>query len=282
MAIDLQTWVPKLLIETPVDIGGTVITAEYWNSLWLLHREQGDDTSAVLKALIDALYASVLHATEGASYITNPELYTGGPLTVAEQLAEIQAAVEANTSALLLTRSTATALDHNDISDITGTSAADCHPISAITGLETALAAITAGAVSAFDHNDIGTRDAVDAHPIAAITGLATALLELTSADNILYDPTTSVAVKLLALEQAIAAITGGAVALYHNNILSRDSVDAHPISAITGLQAAINSANSTSLGYYNALLTNKQNKITASTADPSGGVDGDVWIKYG
>lgn len=88
---------------------------------------------------------------------------------------------------------------------LTGRSTVDSHPMSAITGLQSALDA--AGAIPS--HSVLTDREAVDSHPIVAITGLQTALDTASAIPN-------------------------------HSQIGSRDVADAHPVSAITGLQTVL------------------------------------------
>ena len=47
-----------------------------------------------------------------------------------------------------------------------------------------------------------------------------------------------------------------------------------HTIASVTGLQAALDAKEPT-------VAADRKRKITISTADPSGGADGDIWIKY-
>lgn len=46
-----------------------------------------------------------------------------------------------------------------------------------------------------------------------------------------------------------------------------------HTIAQVTGLQTALNGKEAT-------LNTDQKRKITISTSDPSGGTNGDIWIK--
>jgi len=173
--------------------------------------------------------------------------------------------------ALAHRRSTDIALDHTNPLDIANTDQADCHPIAAITGLQAMLDAITAGAVSAFDHNDIGDRDVADCHPTSAITGLDAALgnlvtgLSTLTSSNIAHAG-SNVATKLASIDATIAALSGNMSEIAHNDLASRDASDAHSMAAITGLVTA---------------LAGKQKTITSGTAAPSGGSDGDIYIRY-
>lgn len=235
MSIILAEWTPKKITNLPDEQPGDVVTGERWQELWKLVIEQGDYNSDTIALLLQH-YFDFVNDTEAA---------------------------------LLTKRDTTVVLDHNNIADITGTDAANCHPISAITGLQTILDNISAGAVSAFAHNDIGSRDAADAHPIASITGLEaqlTALAEPKTTADITHAPAQTLAQKLAAMDSTIALLSGGIEVLEHNDLTARTAADAHPMSAITGLVTT---------------LAGKQTKITYGTADPTGGSDGDVYIKY-
>jgi hypothetical protein len=120
---------------------------------------------------------------------------------------------------------------------LTGRDAVDSHPISAITGLQSALDANPT-------HNELDGRDGADAHPISAIEGLQTAL------DTASAIPSHSVLTDREVVDShPISAITGLQAALdtvgaipNHNALTARDVVDAHPIAAITNLQTALDS----------------------------------------
>ena len=283
--LNLATWAPQLIVNIPGDLPGTIITSERWIELWQLSIGQGDYTGNSLRELMDNILTY--------------------RMTTAEELAALTLALEGK-------RDVATALDHNVLTDITGTDAADCHPISAITNLQTVLDGISAGALGVFSHNDIGSRDAVDAHPISAITGLATAIGTLETvagwehndlpardaasahpATSIVMADATTVQAKIASILSTIASITGNIEEITHNNLAGRSTSDAHPMTAITGLTAALavltNAINviNTSGTVYNSnrlgglAAASWQRKITASTSDPSGGTDGDVWVKY-
>lgn len=315
---DLSTWIPKLLIDDVNDLGGTPVTADAWNTLWLRHRTQGDDTANTLKQLIDEWYSTFWHGTDAAQFLTNPALYPSGSLNVHGQLLELvdhiddaELRLDQLETALLGYRPLATQLVHNTDLTTASRSAADCHPMSAITGLEQALYNITAGEVAAFAHNAIGYRDTVDAHPMSAITNLESTLTsilgDISTINGTLLDLgldctdveyTTGVTLlqKLNNMDGIISGLSGGTPSINHADILLRDAADSHPMAAITGLvealagkQATISNATSTEIGYLSgvtsalqAQLDNKQTKITASTSAPSGGNDGDVWIVYG
>jgi hypothetical protein len=77
--------------------------------------------------------------------------------------------------------------DHNDL---TGRSAADAHPTSAVTGLDAALSALAAADITA--HGDLTGRSDVDSHPTSAITGLDAALNALVALSPALLDNSTT------------------------------------------------------------------------------------------
>lgn len=70
--------------------------------------------------------------------------------------------------------------------------------------------------------------------------------------------------------EHAATTITGLQAALDGKAAASHT----HAISAITGLQAALDGKQST-------LDADRVRKVTISTSSPSGGSDGDIWLKY-
>jgi hypothetical protein len=100
-----------------------------------------------------------------------------------------------------------------DHTQLTNRAAADAHPMTAITGLASALASLATPA-----HNGLTGRDIADAHPSGAITGLDAALA---------------------AYQAAIVALQGKT----HNALTGRDAADAHPLASITGLAAALGAA---------------------------------------
>lgn len=140
----LTSWIPKYLLESPHAIGGQSVSASQWNELWLLNQLQGDDTTATLKQLIDALYASVLHPTEGAKFLTNLAITLGGSTTIAGQILELRDRIIAS---------------EDDIVE-----------------LDARITNITVGVISAYQHNALIGRDLANAHSIAAITGLQSLL----------------------------------------------------------------------------------------------------------
>lgn len=374
MAVDLSNWTPIYRINLPDDAPGKVVTAEYWTTLWRASVTQGDHAEETLEALLEQLDTTVWHPTDAAETISSPAIYAEGGTNVAAQLSELfndldlaKGDISELTTQVALRRLSSEPLTHNDPDDIIGRDAADAHPISAITGLQTVLDDITAGEISAFSHNDISNRDAVDAHPVSAITGLATwqtdiedeldeyagmistaqtAILNLDSkvhntiggrdiagahpVSAIAYDATTTLLQKLNNLDGIISNITGDVSTLTHNDLAGLTAADAHPVASITGLQTALNAKQATITGgastiassnltanralisdgsgkvavsavtstelshldgvtssvqtqinSANTAINTKQKQITAGTANPSGGSNGDVYIKY-
>ena len=270
MAIDLMTWVPKYLITELDELGGTVITNEHWNELWNLSRAQGDDTTGAVKQILDTLNATAWHPTSAATYISNPTLPTGLSTNVGGQIIEL----------------------HDYITDLY--EATDAHALR-LTDLDSRIDALSVGAISAFNHNEISNRNAADAHPISAITGLQTALdakptthAALADRNNTASHNTSaiefasgvSLTQKLASIDATIASITGDVSEITHADLLGSDAANSHPISAITSLTASLSNIN-LGITNLNTAVGLKQNKITASTNAPSGGGDGDVWIQY-
>lgn len=71
---------------------------------------------------------------------------------------------------------------------------------------------------------------------------------------------------RLEAIDDAIELAQQPEAPAAHSSLAGLTGQDCHPISSITGLTSA---------------LSAKQKTITVSTAAPSGGVDGDMWVQY-
>lgn len=177
---DFDTWVPKLLIEDVNDRAGQVITAEHWNELWNVHKEQGDYNSKTIDEMLRKLNQSVWNTTDSLAMLyhkdpTNAE--TAGD-SVSEQL---DWALE-NTEALLpviedddgVRFIKATAFE--PVTYTTEVTLAD-HTLEAILTylkalheeLSSRVDDISVGTLEAFNHNDIGGRNAAGAHTTTAI-----------------------------------------------------------------------------------------------------------------
>lgn len=130
-------------------------------------------------------------------------------------------------------------IEHNDT---TGRSLPDSHPIEAISGLTTTLdtmqtAIDNAVAGGTLDHSQLNNRNAADSHPTAAITGLDTAL-----AGKALTVHTHTTA-QVTGLDTALAGKSATTHTHDHATLTNRNAADSHPISSITGLQTALDSA---------------------------------------
>lgn len=163
---------------------------------------------------------------------------------------------------------------HNNIG---GRDTANAHPASAIAynattsvlqklnNIDGMISNIT-GDVSTLTHNDLAGLNAADAHPLASITGLQTAL------------------------NAKQANITGGATTIASSNLtanraLISDGSGKVAVSAVTSTELSrldgVTSSVQTQINSANAAIGTKQKQITAGTANPSGGSNGDVYIKY-
>lgn len=79
--IDLQNYVPKLVLERAGDPSGTEISAEYWNTRWREATLQGNYNSKTLYELITLLQNSILSDTDGTNGIVYPALTLGSTTT---------------------------------------------------------------------------------------------------------------------------------------------------------------------------------------------------------
>lgn len=156
-----------------------------------------------------------------------------------------------------------------------GRSVAEAHPSSAIThgantlenklnNIDAIITAIT-GTVGELSHAALIDRNLADAHSIAAITGLSTAL-DSKAATGHKHDA-TDITTGKLDLARIPTGTTSATVALGNHTHDYAASTHTHSIANVTGLQTALDA---------------KQKTITVSTSQPSGGVDGDIWIVYG
>lgn len=315
----LNEWVPKLIVNLPNEQSGDVIKSTRWRELWALIIEQGDDNAQTIKDILDELFLTAWHATEGAATINTPAIYDGGATTVAGQLAELLSHMDTAEAAILVETGRIDdlldgTLDAYNADRLGGELPAVYALASQITDLQGQIDNIAAGEIAAFHHNDISARDADDAHPISAITGLAAALsaIEELDTDDIAFGAGT-LTTKLGSIDATIAALSGDMTEIAHNDLATRDAANAHPTSAITGLDTAlagkealvnltanralissatgtlaVSAVTATELGYLDGVtsaiqtqLNAKQKSITSGTASPSGGVDGDIYIKY-
>jgi hypothetical protein len=285
MPTDLQNWLPSKILEVSENPAGFIVDDEEWNRRWNLHRAQGDDTSQCLYDALQQLYTTAWHPTAGAVSIKNPAIDAESGDNVSSQLTwaanQLSIAFQTlaqHTAEIDLRRRTDVAITH---AETTGRDLADCHPISAITDLENRLQSIQAGALEAVAHNLLPSRDVADAHPTSAITGLDDALLTLTNdlatQENRIYTSAeithgaSTVSQKFANIDATIASITGDIGEITHNDLAGRDAVNGHPISAVTGLQAALD-----------AIAVTYQPKVLHGTTVPLDtlGNDGDIYIR--
>ena len=313
----LQEWVPNLLLEPEKNLGGTVIDYVEWNKRWKLNQTQGDDTANTTWKIIRELLGTVWHPSDAASFITVPLQGDSDTITdVTSYLYALHDSIDAhkdrldNISAELQTkRSSSVALQHNNPADIEGTSSANCHPISAITGLEDRLNSIVAGSIGAFTHNEISGRSNSDAHPMHAITGLGDAFWAMqqtvggmshggfpdthlpgSHASTSIAHGSISLKQKLDNMDALISSLSGGATQITHASLTERNAADGHSIAAITDLQSKLNSIDtvtgslSTSVSNLTTTVNGKQSKILVQTTAPTAaqGANGDVCIVYG
>lgn len=88
-------------------------------------------------------------------------------------------------------------------------------------------------------HNDLTGRSSSDAHPISAITGLQAITSQVENASSLIAG--TNVTLTPSGGNIIISASGGGGGGTsVHNDLTGRNAVDAHPMSAITGLTGAL------------------------------------------
>ena len=309
MTHDLSTWAPPYILEVLELADGHVVTDEEWNALWNTHREQGDDQSETIKKIIDNLYETAWHPTDGASELMHPALsdpddegdLTEGNvgdqldtlwekwLTLKPILAEEGAKLIPNTESVY-GDNVGDQLDNIAIK-LAALDGVDEHLQSQIIG-------IIAGQLETIPHNLLPNRDAVDAHPISAITDLQLTLDSYTTDINnmqltllalehndvaardaaschpvaaITYDESNTLADKLDAMDAAIT-LASGVSEIAHSSTTGRSAANAHPISAITGLTtelSAIEAAIALKLSKTDAAST-YQPKVLRGTSAPS------------
>lgn len=105
---------------------------------------------------------------------------------------------------------------------------------------------------------------------------------------NAIFEVTNSSVIKMNSFPSEVLAskkYVDDKVALVSNDLtvlqrqvtqhLAKDNVNAHAIANINGLQTALN-------GKQAALPIENRRKITYGTANPTGGVDGDIYFQYG
>lgn len=144
-----------------------------------------------------------------------------------------------------------------------------------ITDNEDGTATIAASGELSIDHSTASNRDIADQHPISAITGLTEALADPVP-DN--YIEQAMMKINSVGENQLVAlGVTRGKIALLAVNTPQIED------NAVTGAKVAAGTLAETKLDTATQakLATDRTRKITISTSDPSGGSDGDIWIKY-
>lgn len=281
--VNLTNYTPVFNTGAISDPAGTEIDYLYWRDLWNAQREQSNYNAKTLYEILARMNEGIWHAVNGAVAIRKVPINDGVASSSDNVSAQIDFLAERmlRTMPLLHKDTGASALKHTgfavpELTDVaaqldylytvqqaleaSSTSthnnmafrdAADCHPVSAITGLEGRLQDIIAGNIKDYPHNLFPGRAAIGAHPIAAITGLTDLLNQIlgildthkhTSTQvTALNAAGTSAALQVIldnlyALLQAATGITE----LVHNAMTGRTLADCHSIGAITGLQAAL------------------------------------------
>lgn len=177
--IDLNAWVPDLLVEDVNDRAGQVIEAVYWNAQWNKHKLQGDYNSKTIDEMLRKLNQSVWDTEDGLAMLCHADPTVAGraegsvseqldwALTHTEQLLPVieddDGARHINVGTFEAVESDAVELADSTISAIL-TYLKDLH-----VALTERVDGIAAGALGEFDHNDLGGRDAAGAHTTDAI-----------------------------------------------------------------------------------------------------------------
>ena len=272
--MDLKTWAPRKILNIPEDKPGLKVSGEYWSNLWRVSIEQGDYGQDTLEAILTQLYDTVWHATEGAVSITNPAIYTGkaAATTVAGQLTEIKNDIDTIKSDLNLTAwhptdaaATITnpqlfpgvgGLDVSSqlfelkayidqvISDLGLTAWHPTDGAASISNPELYVAGATTvhgQLLELLSHMD--TAEANIGTQITRVDNLYNGVEAAYNSDRLggqlpVYYGT---AAEIADLQSQINSISAGAISAFsHNDISNRDAIDAHPISAITGLPTVV------------------------------------------
>lgn len=263
---------------------------------------QLSELKAFADEIVTDLYASAWHPTNAAASISAPALEPGGPTNVHAQLNQLNSSVLLNTGNISSNTYLIEQLLYGSMQAKSATMLEGLTPdyfgtATQVTNLQTQIDTLAAGEIAAFNHNDISNRDVANAHPTSAITGLAAALstigididtlentvLNLThagftdrndtashTASAIEYDSGVSLAQKIAGIDATISSITGDVSELTHNDLLGRSVADAHSISAITGLQAAIDGKAASSHGTHVSYGTSAE-ALTSGGAGSAG-----------
>lgn len=203
---------------------------------------------------------------------------------------------------------TPSSIQHNSVS---GTSASDAHPISSVTGLSSALAgkasvsdvaakldAVVAGVNVTIDntnptrpvissptvitsHADLTNRNTADQHTIASVTGLSSALAAKADASALSSKVSSIVAGSNVTVDNTnpTMPVVSAVIISNHASLSGRSTADQHPISAVTGLTAALSSkADQSSL---NSKVTSivAGTGVTVNNTDPTNPIVSSVSI---
>lgn len=369
-------FIPRYIINRPETTPGHIVTAEEWNNLWQLSVEQGDHVNEGLALFIEHLNQTLLGNDADEFLMVKDDLEQSVPLrTIIQDYYSTRDRMDAAEEDLTthdawlnaaLEDPSDSKYNAKDANKLGGELPSYYAAASEIDRVDQRIDDVASGAISAFNHNDISNRSAANAHPMSAITGLSTLLnsqdvrigdLEgdaLTMSGNITTltnrthnqilgrdtanaHPSSAIshggntlANKLNNIDAIISSITGTVGELNHGDLVDRNAANAHNIDAITGLRTALDTraltthkhsgvdiiagtvpierlptgttAGTVALGNHShsgfaaqshthaltsivglqTALDAKQKKITISTSQPSGGVDGDIWIIYG
>lgn len=79
--INLNDYVPKLVLERVDDQSGTEVSAEYWNKLWREITLQGNYNAKTLYEILAFLNGSIMSKTNGTYNIAYPVLSLGDKTT---------------------------------------------------------------------------------------------------------------------------------------------------------------------------------------------------------
>ena len=243
----------------------------------IIGREQADShpISAItdLQATLDSITAGAIGAFSHND-ISNRDVADAHPATSITGLDAWQTAVDLDLTDHVGRLDVLEGLQHNDIP---GRAEADTHTVASIkynenlnllqklNNIDGIIQSIT-GEVSTLTHNDLDGRTANNAHPVSSITNLQTSLNA--KQDNLTGGAST-IASSNLTTNRALISNGSGKVAV--------SSVTSAQLGYVSGVTSAIQ----TQINNANTAINTKQKQITAGTAAPSGGVNGDVYIRY-
>ena len=177
--INIDTWVPDLLVEDLNDRAGQVIEATYWNAQWNKHKTQGDYNSKTIDEMLRKLNQSVWNPEDGLAmlYHKDPTIAGIAEGSVSEQLdwaltriEQLLPVIKDDDGARHINVGTFTAVGSSSVELADSTLSAiltylkDLHVV-----LTERVNGIAAGALGEFSHNDLGGRNEAGAHTAEAI-----------------------------------------------------------------------------------------------------------------